>query len=222
MLPQKLPFKCCGFGEGSYRFGIDGENIFNSKNMQTFTGTGVHTFRVETRPTTQSLSNSVSWFIPNDSGFEADMSSRDNEWLTAHNIRRKRYHEEFGKTFVPLKWSPKLADEAKIWAIELLDGCVNEGILHEQNVGEGENLAKNEGEGKWGDIYPADSILTRWVERELDVGKPGNEHMTQVCPLSFGFASHSRETFWHTSHFTSLCFSGSLESVKICGMRRVR
>ncbi len=151
--------------------------------MQSFSSVGVHTFWVETRPTSQSLSDSVSWFIPRDdsSGFEANMSARDHEWLTAHNIRRKRYHEEFGKTYVPLKWSPTLAEEAKAYAVAILGDCDYDGIVHEQNVGEGENLAKNEGEGNWGELYPANSILTRWVEREVGVGSPGNAHMTQVC-----------------------------------------
>ncbi|KAL3756759.1 hypothetical protein ACHAWU_003509 [Discostella pseudostelligera] len=158
--------------------------MYNSRGTQSFTSVGVHTFLIETRPMSQSLSNpdSVSWFIPRDdsSDFEANMSARDHEWLTAHNVRRKRYHEEFGRTYVPLKWSPKLADAAKEYAIELLSDCDYEGILHEQNVGEGENLAKNDGEGSWGDMYPADSILSRWVEREIGKGNPGNAHMTQV------------------------------------------
>lgn len=155
--------------------------------MQSFTAVGVHTFRVEDRPTIQSLADSVTWYtIPRDdsSSYEASMSDRDHEWLTAHNLRRKRYHEEFGKSYVPLKWSPTLAEEAKDYAIELLAGCDHEGILHEQNVGEGENLAKNAGEGNWGNLYPADSILNRWVEREIGVGSPGNAHMTQVYRMN--------------------------------------
>lgn len=176
--------QCCKYGNGSYRYGIDGENIYNSRGTRSFTSVGVHTFWVESRPKSQSLSDSVSWFVPRDdsSGFEANMSDRDNEWLTAHNIRRKRYHEEFGKSYVPLKWSPTLAEEAKAYAVEILSDCDHDGIAHEQNVGEGENLAKNEGEGSWGDLYSADRILTRWVEKEIGVGNPGNAHMTQVCP----------------------------------------
>ena len=219
--------KCCKYGNGSYRYGIDGENIYNSRGVQTFTSVGIHTFWVETRPTTQSLSDSVSWFIPRDDslGFEANMSARDHEWLTAHNIRRKRYHEEFNKTYIPLKWSPALAEEAKVYAIELLSDCDYDGIVHEQNVGEGENLAKNEGRGNWGDLYPADSILTRWVEREVGVGSPGNAHMTQVCPPT-EICSSSRfldvcfvDIYLATTLFFNL---GSLESVEVRWLRGVR
>lgn len=85
---------------------------------------------------------------------------------------------------MPLDWSPQLAAQAKRWANELLADCGVSGIRHEQNVVEGENLAKNKGTGSFGKMYDADDILTRWVERERDVGYPRNAHMTQVCQIS--------------------------------------
>ena len=49
---------------------------------------------------------------------------RNNEWLIAHNVRRKDWHTQCGKSYVPLSWSNALADESKVFAVKLLeDSC---------------------------------------------------------------------------------------------------
>mmetsp|Transcript_16934 Transcript_16934/g.35105 ORF Transcript_16934/g.35105 Transcript_16934/m.35105 type:complete len:471 (-) Transcript_16934:354-1766(-) len=114
-------------------------------------------------------------------GYTPSMSSRDEKYLEAHNTRRQRYHTKFGSTYVPLKWSPTLADQAKTWANKLLSTCDETGIDHEKNISEGENLAKNVGSDDYmGQLYEPDLILNRWVDKEETWGWPGNAHFTQV------------------------------------------
>ena len=163
--------------------------------QKTYTSVGVHTFRVSAGSAGQSSSNaggsgssggngsSVSSGSSgnnggtvsgkNDSGLE-----RDDAWLQAHNVRRKKYHEQWGKTYVPLKWSPMLANEARQWANHLLNDCDIPGVTHEPGISEGENMAKNIGSGANGKT--PDQILNRFVEMEMDDGYPHNAHLTQV------------------------------------------
>ena len=119
------------------------------------------------------------------SNMEKVMSARDVEWLTAHNVRRQKYHIEYGKRYVPLKWSPQLAAQAKQWANQLLGDCDIIEIKHQPGIDEGENLQKNKGSGEMSKLYTADKILNRWVEREMDDGYPDNAHLTQVCHADF-------------------------------------
>eukprot|EP00578_Thalassiosira_sp_NH16_P020085 CAMPEP_0181083178 /NCGR_PEP_ID=MMETSP1071-20121207/4023_1 /TAXON_ID=35127 /ORGANISM="Thalassiosira sp., Strain NH16" /LENGTH=901 /DNA_ID=CAMNT_0023164827 /DNA_START=194 /DNA_END=2902 /DNA_ORIENTATION=+ len=112
------------------------------------------------------------------------MSRRDVEYLHAHNRRRKVWHEAYGVSYVPLVWSGGLAEESERWAAELLGACESDGIEHEKNVGEGENLAKNKGmvdeDGLgWGQLYPPEKIVRRWVDREIGWAYPDNAHLTQ-------------------------------------------
>ena len=71
------------------------------------------------------------------------MSTRDKEYLDAHNTRRKTWHERYDKVYVPLAWSASLAKDASNYAEKLLNDCEVDGIVHEENVDSGENLAKN-------------------------------------------------------------------------------
>lgn len=93
-------------------------------------------------------------------GYDPEMSDRDREWLVAHNVRRKEWHERHGKSYVPLRWSEGLAADASSWANELLSDCDIHGIRHESGVTEGENLAKNTGsnDGYMGRLYPAENV----------------------------------------------------------------
>jgi len=115
-------------------------------------------------------------------GYNSEMSDRDTQWLEAHNSRRKTWHESHDKTYVPLLWSKELAEDASSWAQELLNDCGIPGITHESGVSEGENLSKNTAttEDGMGQLYPADNILRRWVDREETWGYPRNAHLTQV------------------------------------------
>ena len=48
-------------------------------------------------------------------------SSRRTEWLDAHNTRRQSWHERYGRSFVPLRWSTALEEESKVYANKLLE-----------------------------------------------------------------------------------------------------
>ena len=80
-------------------------------------------------------------------GYDAtsSMTQRHVEYLEAHNKRRKKWHEMYNREYVPLVWSPQLAEESRLWAEKLLNDCDSNDIEHEPNVKEGENLGKNKG-----------------------------------------------------------------------------
>ena len=116
----------------------------------------------------------------------SSLSSRYVQFLRAHNTRRRTWHEMYNVSYVPLRWSPMLAEESRQWAEVLLDECNLNDIKHEPNVYEGENLAKNKGEeydkdGKpsWGQLYKPENIVRRWVDREIGWAYPDNAHLTQ-------------------------------------------
>ena len=44
-------------------------------------------------------------------------------WLEGQNSRRKKYHEAYGKKYVPLQWSEALRDMAQEYADELASVC---------------------------------------------------------------------------------------------------
>jgi len=106
------------------------------------------------------------------------LSDRDTEWLTAHNERRKEYHEANGKTYVPMTWSSQLANQAKERATNL--SC-DDTLSMTGNLGVvGENIASNSGPGTWGAPRSPDNVLSRWVDKAMNLGWPDNQHMTQV------------------------------------------
>ncbi len=111
-----------------------------------------------------------------------NMTERDFLYLDAHNIRRKEWHESNNVSYVPLTWSHQLADESRIWAEKLLVNCSISGIEHEHGISEGENLAKNVGSNEhgWGQLYPPNNIVGRWVDFEVKRPYPGNAHLTQA------------------------------------------
>ncbi|KAL7538046.1 hypothetical protein ACHAXR_008248 [Thalassiosira sp. AJA248-18] len=113
------------------------------------------------------------------------MTQREVEYLHAHNTRRQTWHEMYNVSYVPLFWSPKLAEESLRWAHELLAACDSDGIEHEPMVPEGENLAKNKGIVNenglgFGQLYPPENIVKRWVDREIGWAYPDNAHLTQT------------------------------------------
>jgi hypothetical protein len=83
------------------------------------------------------------------------------------------------KTYRHLKWSPELTADAKVYANKLLDTCNTTGIKHDASE-QGENLAKNRGSGKWGELYPADKVTKRFVDNEEFWGWNSNAHLTQA------------------------------------------
>lgn len=59
------------------------------------------------------------------------MTRRQKQYLKEHNKRRKYWHQSNNVTYVPLNWSPSLAEESRVYAVKLLDACNTRGILHE-------------------------------------------------------------------------------------------
>lgn len=109
------------------------------------------------------------------------MTQREYEYLEAHNYRRKEWHERYNLTYVPLIYSPGLAKTSQAWADELLHSCGIVGIEHEDHNPFGENLAKNTGNPEsWGQLYPAENIVRRWVDFEIGLPYPSNGHLTQA------------------------------------------
>lgn len=109
-------------------------------------------------------------------GFKPQMNQRDQEWLDAHNTRRKEYHEESNLSFKPLTWSPELAEDASRWVDMLLPTCE---LIREKNVEEGENVSFRLSKFAMDTEYP-DNILKRWADTKADKGYPANESFTQV------------------------------------------
>jgi len=154
---------CCKNGDGEYKLIIEGEDLIKGGS---FSGQESHTFKVG-----------------HDWG--AGMESRDWEYLIAHNDRRQDYHTRCNdrycdKKYRPLKWSAGLAADAKQYAKQLLDTCDTTGIKHESGIEQGENLAKNKGFGEWGQLYPADKIVKRFVDNEAKWAWTKNAHLTQA------------------------------------------
>jgi hypothetical protein len=216
--------------------------MYGSNMQKTFSNVGVHTFKVPSRSSSQSNSGNSGGSGGNGSsnnsgntgsnqsssnsggsgsnqsaiGKEDDFGvERDDAWLEAHNVRRKKYHVQWGKSYVPLKWSPMLANEARQWANQLLDGCGSpfSTANHEPGVSEGENMARNIGSGDNGELKTPDQILNRWVEMEFNDGYPENAHLTQVCYADFIFRILSSVT-----HI--IPFVGVVEGFEVCWLRR--
>ena len=147
---------CCNNGKGWYKLWVGGTRIVSGAY---FVGSKAHTIKI-----------GYDW--------KSGMDDRDTQWLRAHNSRRNKYNG--GAGFKPLRWANSLARDAKGHAEYLANDCKNADLTHAKNVEEGENLAKNQGHGTWGGLYSADSIVGRWVEKELTLPYPSNAHYTQV------------------------------------------
>mmetsp|Transcript_21615 Transcript_21615/g.35360 ORF Transcript_21615/g.35360 Transcript_21615/m.35360 type:complete len:654 (-) Transcript_21615:19-1980(-) len=148
---------CCRYGQGFFRIWLDDREVLNGGSFNK-----------------EVVANIVVGFDPH-----GLMTERDHQYLEAHNIRRKEWHEQYNKTFVPLVYSPMLAADAKAWAEELLWSCGVVGIEHEGTNSFGENLAKNTGDPEtWGQLYPPENIVRRWVDFEKGLPYPSNGHLT--------------------------------------------
>jgi len=156
---------CCDYGRGSFAVKVKDDGSWKELiRGGQFSGKVTRTF---------DLGN-----IDGGSGGDGVSSSRDEDWLVAHNVRRKQWHEEYGKTYIPLRWSDALKRESEVFAEVLLEEC---DLYHDPENVHGENLALNYGFGsKAATVNTADSILKRWTEDEVDLKWPQNGHLTQV------------------------------------------
>lgn len=181
---------CCRYGEGFFRINLDGRNVLNGGS---FNENVTATINVGYEP-------------------EGYMTQREFEYLEAHNVRRKDWHERYNLTYVPLIYSPSLAKDSKAWADELLYSCGIVGIEHESFVPHGENLAKNTGDPEtWGTLYPPENIVNRWVDFEIGLAYPSNGHLTQAL--------------WRASKYlgcgeSEMPFRGGICRVQVCRYSR--
>jgi len=131
---------CCKHGEGHVKVKLNDRDVIHVRSYSKF----------------------VSDIINVGYDPSPEMSDRDIQYLEAHNRRRYMWYTGNGVSDVPLRWSPQLAEESRVWAQKLLVNCSSSGIEHEHGVEEGENLAKNKGSlfedgvPSWGQLYPPD------------------------------------------------------------------
>jgi len=148
---------CCKNGQGWYKISVRGTELASGGY---FVGSKSHTIKVG-------------------HDYQSSMTARDKQYLSGHNSRRRTYHQNAGKSYRPLRWSTTLKSAANTYARKLLNSCSSTGIKHDSTQ-DGENLAKNKGSGKWGQLYPVDNIMSRWVENEAKWSYPKNAHLTQA------------------------------------------
>ena len=147
---------CCANGAGYYSVSIDGEEVVYGGYF-----------------TDQRISHKII------AGYNPSLSTRDIEWLDAHNTLREKFHLDNKVEYRPLTWSPKLAASAAKWRDELLKTCQ---ISGESGVMEGENISAKtvtgQGENSQGDN--PQTVMQRWVDSKVDDGYPDNQSLTQV------------------------------------------
>jgi hypothetical protein len=102
------------------------------------------------------------------------------QWINAHNKRRRQFHSQNRMSYRPLQWSSKLANSAAGYARRLatIPGCKIRHGYQGDSYG-GENIASDWG-GKF-DFQPPEQVLYRWYENEANDPWPQNGHRTQVA-----------------------------------------
>jgi len=149
---------CCRYGQGFFKISFDDEVVLQGGS---FNANVTEVLNLGYRPE------------------QGMLSTREKRYLNAHNKRRKEWYEKYNLTDAPMKYSPEIAKGAKAWAEELLNACGIVGIEHEDYNPFGENLAKNVGKrSTFGQLYPVESIVGRWVEFEIGLPYPSNGHLT--------------------------------------------
>ncbi|KAL9184535.1 hypothetical protein ACHAXT_012505 [Thalassiosira profunda] len=167
---------CCSFGQGRYAGYVDRKRIFSSPSGAQNWARRIHDFSVSAPSSTSSGSNPSNPLPVNP---KIAIDARDKEWLDSHNDRRKRFHQKYGKSYVPLQWSDALKKDSEKFARKLLqDSCG--GLYHDKNNPNGENLASHSGTGSWAKVRSPDSVVTRWVDNEANDDYPANGHYTQA------------------------------------------
>ena len=110
-------------------------------------------------------------------------SKLKNEWLDAHNTRRKAFFTSHGKPDSPLRWSEDLAQSAQTYAEQLAsipDGCH---IMHGYNNNKygGENLYARSRRPTTAALPTPEDALLSWFEGEENDEFPASGHRTQVA-----------------------------------------
>lgn len=165
-------------GDGGFVGYVNGVKRFSSPTTETNWSTKTYQFRVAASTGSAHSQISQQDFTPKN-----DLDNNDQQWLTAHNTRRKKWHTRYGKSYVPLVWNNKLASDASMYARELLSTCG--GKLVHANTPFGENMASNLGTGSWGEKRSPEEILVRWVDKETNTKEKA--HLTQALWRSSKF-----------------------------------
>ena len=104
------------------------------------------------------------------------LNEKELQWLNEHNTRRKTYHEAYGVSYKPLKWSSGLTNLAQSWANQNAAECTltspqdEEYGVNSQMIGSGASS-----------ISPLSPTwtLNNW-ESKVDKGYPSNGAFTQA------------------------------------------
>ncbi len=180
-----------GMGNGSYEVIIDGVVFARSPDSDEKWSRRVHNnFGTSAKPDTTDVSTSRPTRKPTPAPFSISgrntcyepRTSEEMDYLAEHNVRREKYHRNYGVDYKPLTWSNDLADDSASYADRLLKYCCTNKLPHDSTNGGsfGENLASSCGSGSWGKKPAATKILSRWVENEHNKNYFGKLHYTQV------------------------------------------
>eukprot|EP00579_Thalassiosira_antarctica_P010181 CAMPEP_0201925302 /NCGR_PEP_ID=MMETSP0903-20130614/14455_1 /ASSEMBLY_ACC=CAM_ASM_000552 /TAXON_ID=420261 /ORGANISM="Thalassiosira antarctica, Strain CCMP982" /LENGTH=250 /DNA_ID=CAMNT_0048462955 /DNA_START=127 /DNA_END=879 /DNA_ORIENTATION=- len=101
------------------------------------------------------------------------LSDTPQQWLNAHNTRRKKYHVGAGVSYRPLKWSVGLKDLATNWAKDLAKSCKNKSA-------QGEEYGVNSQGQQGSKTAPSAGQSLQLWESKLGSGYPANQAMTQA------------------------------------------
>eukprot|EP00956_Cyclotella_meneghiniana_P034553 scaffold106017_cov80-Cyclotella_meneghiniana.AAC.3 len=162
-------------------------SLFSGRNSFMGGNNSAQTFSGDSGFVSKSCYNVKVYALIDDFGKETTFKITKNGQSGAvwKDEKRQDYHTRCNdrycdKKYRPLKWSAGLAADAKQYAKQLLDTCDTTGIKHESGIEQGENLAKNKGFGEWGQLYPADKIVKRFVDNEAKWAWTKNAHLTQA------------------------------------------
>jgi hypothetical protein len=117
------------------------------------------------------------------------ISSRAQDWVNSHNTRRASIHSQFGKSFIALNWSDRLAYSAQGYADRLASITWSDCHIQHGYQGDsygGENIAATWGSQSF-DFPDPEDVLTQWFEDEENDPWPQNGHRTQVAWRGTGF-----------------------------------
>lgn len=108
---------------------------------------------------------------------EPNMSDEEKQWLNGHNIRRKKFHTDHGKTFKPLVWSESLAEAAANYASTLTNNCTIvpkiDGWGHNVAIASSKVVSQNQ-------TLP-DTVLRYMFDRKIAADYPNNNQLTQIA-----------------------------------------
>jgi len=112
-------------------------------------------------------------------GYDPEMTEEDDQWLAAHNERRKKFHEDNGTIFKPLSWSESLKQAAADYAAAIAPTCQvvakTDDYGHTVAIADLRNVTQSQ-------ILP-ENVLHVMFDRKLTLGLgyPDNKDMMQVA-----------------------------------------